>query len=182
MREVLNGRYGVDCEGVLYSLRNKAGNRRQVPLVMRTKQTKEGYFSCTVYVGTSEEVSKHTYYVHRLVAQAYVSNPECKPEVNHLDGNKGNNLASNLEWVTKSENSLHAFTLGLRSPNRTMLGRFNEHHNRSRAIRQLTLDGEFIKWFPSLMEAARQGFSQGNIGSVIAGRRKSHAGFKWVFA
>ena len=53
-------------------------------------------------------------YVHRLVAHAYVPNLRQAPEVNHIDGDKTNNLPSNLEWVTKSENHLHAYKLGLK--------------------------------------------------------------------
>ena len=56
-----------------------------------------------------------TFLVHRLVAQAHIPNPEGKPEVNHKDGCRLNNRDTNLEWVTSSENSLHAVSLGLRT-------------------------------------------------------------------
>jgi hypothetical protein len=53
------------------------------------------------------------YYVHRLVAQTYLPNPENKLEVNHIDGNKKNNMLCNLDWMTRSENMKHACDNGL---------------------------------------------------------------------
>lgn len=56
--------------------------------------------------------NKRIYGIHRLVAEAFIPNPENKPQVNHIDGNPANNLLSNLEWVTQSENTRHAVSIG----------------------------------------------------------------------
>lgn len=72
--------------------------------------TAYGYFGCRVYFkdGTSKSQG-----VHRWVAQAFIPNPDNKPFVNHIDGNKQNNHVDNLEWVTNQENVTHAKVTGL---------------------------------------------------------------------
>ncbi|HEX8385807.1 MAG TPA: HNH endonuclease signature motif containing protein [Rubricoccaceae bacterium] len=75
--------------------------------------TRAGYRALTIEEGGRRK----TYYVHRLVAARFVPNPDGKPEVNHIDGQKTNNRADNLEWCTRAENIQHAWETGLSTPN-----------------------------------------------------------------
>lgn len=110
--------------------------------------------------------------VHRLVALAFIPNPESKEIVNHKDGNRGNNNVSNLEWVSRTENTLHAFrVLGKRCP------------GPRKAVLQLDTEGNIVETYSSAVEAGRAtGTNSGKISDVVLGRRKSAGGFKWQFA
>lgn len=93
----LNG-YRVLEDGTIIGKRGRPLKQTSVPL---------GYL-CVSINGKRE-------YAHRVVATALIPNPENKPQVNHIDGDKTNNHPSNLEWVTASENNFHAFSVGVRS-------------------------------------------------------------------
>ena len=82
------------------------------PLVMKTKVDKGGYVTISTMHDDYGRVK--TTKVHRLVATAFIPNPDEKPQVNHIDGNKLNNRVDNLEWVTHKENFAHATANGLR--------------------------------------------------------------------
>ena len=92
---------------------------RKVPFLKRTRIVKSKIIQSRINNRGYEEVrlSKNgitsTKFVHIITAKAFVSNPNNKPEVNHMDGNKINNHFSNLEWVTHSENMSHAYNMGL---------------------------------------------------------------------
>lgn len=83
------------------------------------KKTRYAILSVTVHkqgylrVGLNKDDSHKAYLVHRLVAEAFISNPQNKRTVNHIDGNKANNHVSNLEWCTQQENNIHAHKTGL---------------------------------------------------------------------
>lgn len=67
---------------------------------------------------TSIDGKKKAFYVHRMIAEAFIPNPDGKPEVNHIDGDKRNSVLWNLEWVTTKENVRHAINEGLSTPPR----------------------------------------------------------------
>lgn len=84
------------------------------------KQYSDGNYLQTSY---SQEGSRTIRRVHLVVANAFVPNPKLLPFVNHIDGNKENNCASNLEWVSAKENADHYIKMGLRKHKRAFKGK-----------------------------------------------------------
>lgn len=108
------GIYEVSNLGRVRSLdrftRNRWGTLRPVAGAMKVPQVKrEGY----CYLNLYSERKARPMYVHRLVALAFLPNPDDLPQVNHKDGDKANNAVTNLEWCSKSDNCQHAIDEGL---------------------------------------------------------------------
>lgn len=95
--------YEVDTAGNVYSLTRPGVRGRK----LKPQLHSGGYSAVMLMPG------KRWYKVHRLVAEAFVPNPDGKPYVNHIDGVKANNASSNLEWCTHKENVQHAYDTGL---------------------------------------------------------------------
>jgi hypothetical protein len=97
--------YAVSARGAV--MRVQDSGRYRAGYILKNIVNRQGY--STVSLGQNKWFA-----VHRLVASAFVENPQNLPQVNHVDGRKGNNNWSNLRCVTSSENSLHAYATGLR--------------------------------------------------------------------
>lgn len=83
-------------------------------LILKEKDNKHGYKF--VSLGCGKRGKKKNIAIHKLVAEAFIPNSYNYKEINHIDGNKHNNRADNLEWCSRSQNMLHAYKLGLHKP------------------------------------------------------------------
>lgn len=152
------GLYTISSEGVL------TGVKRGV-----VKASSPTGTSQYLYAKLYKDNKLHNISIHRLVARAFVPNPHNKPMVNHIDGNKLNNNACNLEWVTCSENHRHAFVLGLRTVEqcKTQLGNkcgitskyhnvsYDKTRNRWKASAKVSGKTVFQKRFSTEQDAAK---------------------------
>lgn len=118
--------------------------------------------------------------VHRLVAFAFVGGFCEGFVVNHLNGNKKDNRAENLEWVTQSENHLHAYHSGLRDG--SCKNKFSGLHPTSKAVVSECLTTGNITHYESGMDAVREGFNSSCISRCCRGLQPYHKGRKWEYA
>lgn len=129
-----------------------------------------GYHKVTLCV--HGKTSQHK--VHRLVAVAFIPNPENKPMVNHINGIKHDNRLVNLEWCTCSENHKHAIKTGLRVASKGAKSIL------SFPVSQFTMDGVLVREWSAIMEVKREtGWCSGNISRGVSGKRKMAYGFIW---
>lgn len=107
---VQDGLFEVNELGEVYRI---SGGKRVLATPIKAGRNGR-YRVVTAYV----EGKQRRYYIHRLVAEAFIPNPNGYQEINHIDGNPANNRAENLEWVTRSQNAVHAYRTGLINPYR----------------------------------------------------------------
>lgn len=165
--------YSVSDRGRVKSKRVKTRIADKETLIMREKIDDKGYSRVNLH----KDGRCKAELVSRLVANAFVPNPDNLPHVGHNDDVKANNDASNLYWTNPYENNRH----------NGKLERFHEAHNQSIDIiakklsvrvKGVSNNGEEII-FDSIQEARRNGFDSGKISMCINGKRNKHKGYRW---
>lgn len=117
---------------------------------------------------------KYSRSVHRMVAEAFIDNPENKPEVNHIDGNRLNNLLENLEWVTQKENMDHAVKTGL------INNPFGSKARHFKGVTKVWKDGVCVFELYGNRDITRAGFCYKLVSACILGKQKSHRGYTFT--
>lgn len=131
----------------------------------------KGYY----IVSLTKKGTKKTFSIHRLVAEAFIPNPNNLPQVNHKNGIKTCNEDWNLEWTNNSGNQKHAFANGLQ----TNVGNNNPN---IRGVDQFDLDGDFIKHWNSIYDITNTlGYSRSSIWRCCTGKYKTSHGYIWRY-
>lgn len=144
----------------------------KTPSERKKRGAQQGYLALMLY----RDNKGQNCYVHRLVAEVFLPNPQNKQTVNHKNGNKHDNRAENLEWSTYAENNGHAYETGLND------SAHRRNRNGSIPVAQYDAEMNLIKIYPSMREAERQtGVDCTAIGLAIKNGWK-YGGFVWKMA
>ena len=176
--ELYEGLYKVSNLGRILSLNYNGTGKAEL---MTPVEIENGYLT----VGLSKNGEYKKCYVHRLVAETFLPNPENKPCINHkIEGEKGKKInmvifnedgsvdeeRTTIEWVTYEENNNYATR--------------NERvaKAQSKRVIQLSLSGDLIREWPSTRECGRNGFDSGHVSACCNGKQKTHKGFRFMYA
>lgn len=175
----------------LYEVSNLGNFRKILPngskKSLKTTKNNRGYYT----IGLWRDKKVKQFRISRLVAEAFIPNPDNKPYVDHIDTDKSNNCSANLRWVTPEENSNNVLSLihmkeSWNDVNRHIRQRemnLGERHPRARAVCQLDENDNILNTFTTLNAAANAiGCKHANISKCCRGERLKAGGFKWKYA
>lgn len=158
-------KYLIFEDGTIYSLKSKK--------YLKPIKKSTGYYAVNLFDDNS--IPK-MFFIHRLVAESFIPNPNNYTDINHIDENKANNNANNLEWCNKTYNE----NFGLKKEREIQTKTANNKINGHKRIAQYDLNGNFIKEWESLTQASKTlNICIGNISSTINGVRNQAGGYVW---
>ena len=185
--------YQVSSLGRVRSLdRIDSNNHPLKGVILKPYISNSGY----LLVGLYKQQKRDRKLLHRLVAEAFIPNPDNKPEIDHINTIKTDNTVflnedgsinyekTNLRWTTRKENINNPLTktkmqINARKPSK---GKYGKKHHRSKPIIQYDKEGNFIKEWDCANDVERVlGISNKHIGSVCLGKRKSCGGYIWKY-
>ena len=162
----LEGKYQVSNFGNILSLNYRNTGRAE----LMSPGKNGGYLR----VNLSKNGKPKNFSVHRLVAETFIPNPNNLPCVNHKDQTRTNNRVDNLEWCTYEYN----INYGTRNER---VSETLTNGKRSKRVLQFTLDGDFVREYPSTHECERNGFEHSSVIRCCKGKQKTHKGFKFMY-
>ena len=177
MKEIwkdIDGYEGLYQVSNLGNVRSLNWGRRGIIRNLYLKKHNKGY----LHVELANDGAKKAFTVHRLVAMAFIPNPNNYGFVNHIDEDKTNNNAENLEWCAQSQNMKH--TIGLHPEKYRVIGK---PYIRKEKVVQMSKSGEVLKVWDSLVSIRHtHGWNEWSIGEVCRGKRKTAYGYIWCYA
>jgi hypothetical protein len=153
--------YLIDKKGTIISL------KRRLPHIMKPKMDKDGYLEIGLRKFENGKNIKKFFRVHRLVALAYIPNPNDLPLINHKNNNRNDNRTDNLEWCNSTYNNQYAFKMG-REPS---------YNGQKKVV--VLLNGNIVNEFGSIKACAEYfGMSDGHVRRIIKGQLNNNGKLK----
>ena len=169
---------GYPCYQVSNLGRVKSFRNPKKPKILRGKTNNSGYMIVSLTKGdkwgSGEKATTHR--IHKLVADAFIPNPENKCHIDHIDTNTMNNAVSNLRWCTPKENSNNPITHARIVKSNRLLA-----EKRKQIVLVYDEDLNIQSAFTSTADAGKLGFNQGNISSCCMGVLKRYKGLIWSY-
>lgn len=171
-----NGLYMVSNRGRVKSLdryvKHSSGEwQLKRGRILKPAKDRNGYLK----VQLSKDGKGKLFFVHRLVAMAFIPNPNNLPMINHKDENPSNNCVDNLEWCTQKYNVNYGTAI------ERMRKKNINNEKTSKPVLQYTTDGKFVREWPSMKECGRNGYNIGDVCLCCRGKLNKHKGYIWKY-
>lgn len=166
--------YQISNFGNVKSLSNNFSRKEKI--------LKHGKLKGYLFVQLSKNGKIKCYRVHRLVAEAFIPNPDNKPCIDHINTDRSDNRVCNLRWCSHKENMNNILTIDKMSKNAHLKNKFGAEHPLSKPIIQFSKDGEFIRKWENAVEVKKElGIDNSSVSKCCKGKMKSTGGYIWRY-